>query len=60
MDKKQNVYKIIMLLALTIVITVIITSIVVYDALGGNSIKYIVNTGASSSIGKLFITLKIS
>ncbi len=58
MDKKQNVYKIIMLLALTIVITVIITSIVVYDALGGNSIKYIVNTGESSSIGKTFYNLK--
>ena len=50
--KKNNVYKIIMLVILTVAITFIITSIVMYNTLGKSNIKYI----ATDSIGRTFKT----
>ena len=50
--KKNNVYKIIMLVILTAAITFIITSIVMYNTLGKNSVKYV----STDSIGRTFKT----
>ena len=57
-EKKENIYRIIMLVFLTIVITALITALIAYESLGGNQTKYIVNTGDSSSIGRTFQNLK--
>lgn len=48
--KKNNVYKIIMLIILTVAITFIITSIIMYNTLGKNNVKYV----STDSIGKTF------
>ncbi len=50
--KKNNVYKIIMLVILTVAITFIITSIVMYNTLGKNNVKYV----STDSIGRTFKT----
>lgn len=50
--KKNNVYKIIMLIILTVAITFIITSIIMYNTLGKNNVKYV----STDSIGKTFKT----
>lgn len=49
--KKNNVYKIVMLVILTVAITFIVTSIVMYNTLGKNSVKYV-----TDSVGKTFKT----
>lgn len=51
--KKNNVYKIIMLIILTISITFIITSIAMYNILGKNNVKYVSTT---DSVGRTFKT----
>ena len=50
--KKNNVYKIIMLVILTVAITFIITSIVMYNTLGKNNVKYV----STDSVGRTFKT----
>lgn len=50
--KKNNVYKIIMLVILTMAITFIITSIVMYNTLGKNNVKYV----STDSVGRTFKT----
>lgn len=50
--KKNNVYKIIMLVILTVAITFIITSIVMYNTLGRNNVKYV----STDSVGRTFKT----
>ena len=52
--KLQRIYKGIMLVVLTAAITFIITSIVMYNSLGKENVKYI----ASDSIGKTFQTFR--
>lgn len=49
--KKNNVYKIIMLVILTISITFIITSVTMYNVLGKNNVKYVSTT---DSVGRTF------
>ena len=48
--KKNNIYKIIMLIILTAAITFIITSIVMYNTLGKNGVKYV----STDSVGRTF------
>lgn len=51
-DKKQRIYKVIMLLILTILITAIVTTAAVYKALSGTNIKYITTSSGNSKISK--------
>lgn len=53
-EKGRRIYKTIMLVVLTAAITFIITSIMMYRALGKNNVKYI----ASDSIGRTFQTFR--
>ena len=57
-EKAQKIYKIIMLVVLTAVITFMITSLVMYNVVGKNSIKYVTVSGESSSLAKTFSYLK--
>lgn len=54
-EKTQRIYKTIMLVILTAAITFIVTSLVMYNVSGKESIKYIEST---SSIGKTFQTFR--
>lgn len=58
-EKSQRAYKVIMLMLLTVLITAIITTLVVYNMMDGNTnIKYVKVTSDSSEIGKTFESLK--
>ncbi len=58
-EKSQRAYKVIMLMLLTILITAIVTTLVVYNMMAGNTnIKYVKVTSDSSEIGKTFESLK--
>lgn len=57
-EKAQKIYKIVMLVVLTAVITFMITSLVMYNVVGKNSIKYVTVSGDSSSLAKTFTYLK--
>lgn len=58
-EKSQRAYKVAMLMFLTILITAIITTIVVYNMMNGNTnIKYVAVTSDTSEIGKTFDSLK--
>lgn len=50
-ERKQNIYKIIMLVVLTVFITFMITTIALYKTIGNQGTKYIIG-GDSSSIGQ--------
>jgi len=56
-EKSQKTYKIIMLIVLTILITAIITTILVYKTMDGN-VKYVTVSSNSSEIGKTLESLK--
>lgn len=51
-DRKQRIYKVIMLLILTILITSIVTTAAVYNAVSGTNIKYITTSSGNSKISK--------
>lgn len=51
-DRKQRIYKVIMLLMLTILITSIVTTAAVYNAVSGTNIKYITTSSGNSKISK--------
>ena len=53
-EKMQRFYKTIMLIILTVAITFIVTSVVMYNTLGKETVKYISN----DSIGKTFETFR--
>lgn len=57
-EKAQKIYKLVMLVVLTAVITFMITSLVMYNVVGKNSIKYVTVSGDSSSLAKTFTYLK--
>lgn len=57
-EKAQKIYKIVMLVVLTAVITFMITSLIMYNVVGKNSIKYVTVSGDSSSLAKTFTYLK--
>lgn len=57
-DKKQSVYKIIMLVALTALITFMITSIFMYKVMGEEGIRYVGVSTESSSLTKTINYLK--
>lgn len=50
-ERKQNIYKIIMLVVLTVFITFMITTIALYKTIGNQGTKYIIG-GDSSAIGQ--------
>lgn len=53
-NKKERVYKTIMLIVLTIAITFIVTSCVIYNSLGKDEVKYIVSSDNISTTFKTF------
>ena len=57
-EKADKIYKIIMLVMLTALITFIITSIVLYNVFQKNGIKYVTVEGNTSKIGKTLQTFK--
>ena len=57
-EKIQKVYKIIMLVVLTAVITFMITSLIMYKVMGENNIRYVTVSEDTSSITKTLTYLK--
>lgn len=58
-EKSQRAYKVVMLIFLTILVTAIVTTLIVYNMMEGNTnIKYVTVTSDSSEIGKTFESLK--
>ena len=57
-DRKQSIYKIIMLVALTALITFMITSIFMYKVMGEQGIKYVGISTQTSSLAKTINYLK--
>ena len=51
-EKLQRVFKIIMLVVLTAVITFMITTIALYNTIGKNRVKYIMTKGTTSELGE--------
>ena len=52
-EKKERIYRVIMLVVLTATITFIITTITMYNKIGSTSVKYISTT---DNVGKTFKT----
>ena len=57
-DKKQSIYKIVMLVALTALITFMITSIFMYKVMGEGNIRYVGVSTDTSSLSKTINYLK--